>query len=254
MMRGEYVNPVASTVARRWRSWLVISVGFLVLYELGLVLAMVARFGEWPNYYTVYDLFESCALVLERTPALQDTIPILLSQPVFEAGYKNPRYYNIAEWSFMLMPAKMLLVFVVGGLLATFAVLRVEARRRACDAKPLSGAAASAAFGAGLVGLTSASLSWVVCCATPSWVVSLAMLGVSTPIALALRPAGTLITATGILLVLGAVICQSRFLSARLPSRSDLETYASQPQRRSCKRLKMFQSHVGNHAEVNHIG
>ena len=50
--------------------------------------------------------------------------------------------------------------------------------------------AAAASIAAALGNVT---LSWVVCCSAPSWVVGLAMLGMSSSLALALEPLGYMI-------------------------------------------------------------
>ncbi len=64
--------------------------------------------------------------------------------------------------------------------------------------------------GAALVGFSSASLSWVVCCAAPTWVVSLAMLGMSVSLAFWLEPFGHVITGSGFGLLLVSVVVLAR--------------------------------------------
>jgi hypothetical protein len=58
--------------------------------------------------------------------------------------------------------------------------------------------------------LANATLFWVVCCATPTWVVALAMLGVSVSVAFVLEPLGPLLTAAGLALLGWATLAQLR--------------------------------------------
>ena len=73
---------------------------------------------------------------------------------------------------------------------------------------------AAAALGSAFIGLTGATLTWVVCCATPSWVVALTMLGMSASLALWLSPLGAVLKGLGLLMLVGVVAAQVRRLSA----------------------------------------
>ena len=72
------------------------------------------------------------------------------------------------------------------------------------------------------LGLAVQRASWVVCCATPTWVVSLAMMGMSASLALWLEPLVIFITITGFLRC-----CSSPFGS--WPGAVRLETKTSSP-------------------------
>ena len=65
---------------------------------------------------------------------------------------------------------------------------------------------ALSALGGGtlLVAMTNVTLSWVVCCATPSWVVGLAMLGLGVSTSLALESLGLGLSIAGFVLLLSA--------------------------------------------------
>jgi hypothetical protein len=201
-------------VARHWRRWLAISAGFVVLYYAGLLLFTVLRFREIPNYVEIYDVVGSYRQILRGTPAWSDAWPILLDEPWLEAGFKDPHYYGVASWSYVLIPPKMLVVFLAGALLATILVLAARSRDTACPGSAAGRAPtyAAAALGSAFIGLTGATLTWVVCCATPSWVVALTMLGMSTSLALWLDPLGGTLTASGFLLLAGAIAHQLRRL------------------------------------------
>jgi len=114
-----------------------------------------------------------------------------------ETGFKDPLYYGVATWSYMLIPPKMLLVAIMGMLLGLFASLTLYKRKQACLLDNDRRLFAIAGIGTTFISLTSATLTWVVCCATPSWVVALAMLGMSASLALALEPLGQALTLAG---------------------------------------------------------
>lgn len=208
-----YIDIMLRTVANHRARWLGISLGFVVVYYAGLLLFTMLRFGEIPNYAVFHDVFGAYRLIFDGTPSLSDALPIMLDEAWFEAGYKNPLYYGVATWSYMLIPPKVLLVFLTGVLVATVAVLAATGREAACPASSMP-AYATAGMGTALVGLTSATLTWVVCCATPSWVVSLAMLGMSVSLALWLEPAGMILTPLGLMLIVGIIVKQLRDIAA----------------------------------------
>ena len=212
-----YLDHIRHAIASRRARWFAISFGFVVLYYTGLLLFTMLRFGEIPNYLVFHDVIGNYRLIFKGTPALSDAVPILMDEAWFEAGYKNPLYYGIATWSYMLVPPKVLLVFLTGVMLATVAVLAASGKEAACSTSPVP-LYATAGIGSALVGLTSATLTWVVCCATPSWVVSLAMLGMSVSLALWLEPAGIILTPLGLLLIVGIIVRQLRGLAAATAS------------------------------------
>ena len=113
----------------------------------------------------------------------------------------------------MLIPPKMLLVLLTAMLVATFIVLVIYSRKLSCPVGNSKQLYTAAGVGTGLVGLTSATLSWVVCCATPSWVVGLAMLGLSSTVALWLEPFGTVLSVLGVALVLWIIHKQLKNLA-----------------------------------------
>lgn len=207
-----YVDIVRRSVAEHWVRWCAISFGFLVSYYGGVMLLTMLRFGEIPNYVVFHDVFGNYRLIYDGTPALSDAVPIMLDESWFETGFKDPEYYGVASWSYMLMPPKMLLVLFTGALVATIAVLTARGKALACALSP-GRQFAFAGVGSALVGLANVTLTWVVCCATPSWVVALSMLGMSVSLAAWLDPFGPLLTLSG-LLMLGLIIArQARHLA-----------------------------------------
>lgn len=213
-----YAALIQHAVVRHWVLWFAIGIGFFALYYVGLLLLTMLRFGEIPNYVVLHDVVRTYRLIFDGTPSLIDMMFILVDEPWFETGYKNPDYYGIATWSYMLIPPKMLLVVLTGGLVATITTLAITQRRGTCPALPVR-AYATAGVGTALVGLTSATLTWVVCCAAPTWVVGLAMLGMSSSLALLLEPFGMVLLPLGLLLVIGTLVKQVRNLAANADPR-----------------------------------
>ncbi len=199
--------------SRLWVRWLGVSAGFVVLYQAGLLLVTMARFRQVPNYVQLYDVVGSYRLIVHSTPAWSDIWPILLDEPWLEVGFKDPHYYGVATWSYMLIPPKVFLVFLAGALLSTILLLAARTREAACPPSPAR-AYAVAALGSTLVGLGSVTLTWVVCCATPSWVVALTMLGMSASLALWLGPFGAVFTGVGLLLLVVVIAAQLRQLAS----------------------------------------
>ena len=111
----------------------------------------------------------------------------------------------------MILPPQFALISVTGCLLATFGVL--HAARNARCGRTWTGSTLTAAIGAGLAGMANATLFWVVCCATPTWIVGLAMLGVSVSVAFILEPIGPWLTAGGVTLLVWAIFIQLRGLA-----------------------------------------
>jgi hypothetical protein len=208
----EQANILVQAIRARIAVWLMISVGFLAGYYLLVLVVTMIRFGEIPNYLVFHDIISIYGLIIEGTPSLVDAIPILLEEAWFETGYKNPDYYGVATWSYMLIPPKMLLVLFGGMLLATFYVLRKQSAH-VCSLAERRTTTLGAGIGTSLIGLTSVTLTWVVCCATPSWVVALAMLGMNASLALFIEPIGKLLTFTGFAIFAIVIMKQLRSLA-----------------------------------------
>jgi hypothetical protein len=208
-----YFSILIAAIRQHRNMFLLISFGFVIMYYSSLLLLTMLRFGEIPNYLEVYDIIGIYAGILQGTPSLSDALMIMKDEAWIETGYKNPDYYGVATWSYMLIPPKMVLVFLLGLLLGVFSVL-LTSRRRACAQKTDRKVMAAAGLGSSLVCMTSATLTWVVCCATPSWVVALAMLGMNASLALLLEPLGQVMMALGLGIMLMIIVLQLRQLAA----------------------------------------
>lgn len=209
----EYFSLISFACKKYWGTLLLISIGFTVIYYSGLLMLTMIRFAEIPNYVEFYDIFKIYGLILEGTPSLLDAIPIIVNEAWFETGYKNPSYYGVATWSYMLIPPKMLLVLLMGSLLGIFIVLRKYQQHTSCNLKSDKHLIAAVGLSSTFISLTSATLTWVVCCATPSWVVALAMLGMSASLALWLEPLGNIMTISGLVLMIWIIYSQLKSIT-----------------------------------------
>ncbi|HEY5601930.1 MAG TPA: hypothetical protein VIM41_02370 [Gammaproteobacteria bacterium] len=212
-MMHDYRTIMIQAVKQRWILWLLLTFALIFLYYGGLLLVTIIRFHEVPNYLEVYNIALVYQQIFQGTPSLNDALHILLDEAWVETGYKNPEYYGIATWSYMLIPPKMFIVFVMAALVATFVVLSIYSRKHACPIGNRRQLYAAAGVGSGLVGMGSATLTWVVCCSTPSWVVGLAMLGLSSSLALWLEPFGKIINLLGVALVLSIIFLQLKSIA-----------------------------------------
>lgn len=175
--------------------WLVFSVGFTTIYYAVLLLTTAARFLTWPNFSKHYDFIESFRLVIQGTGAWSDIFMIMINEPMLEIGYLNTEY-GIAEWSLMLLPFRVFVVFILGVLMSMIFLLLRHSRNHSCN---IGSALSIGGTGLGVwfSGMSNITLTWVVCCSTPSWVVGLAMLGMSSRFALAIEPLGLLVNLIG---------------------------------------------------------
>jgi len=209
----------------RWR-WLSLSLGFTVLYYFMILVFTVIRFQQIPNYVNVENVFHVYHMILANTPSLSDAIPILTNEAFFETGFKDPNYYGVATWSYMLIPPKMLMVLLMAMLLTTFIILKSYTKRTVCMQKrpgvPTPKLTTTAGIGTMLISLTNVTLSWVVCCATPNWSVALTMLGLSSSVSLLLDPYGLYMTIIGLVFLVFAIFSQAHYLAKINPSLTHL--------------------------------
>lgn len=192
---------IGRTIVERWRSLILWGAAMALSYQLALMAALILRFGDLPNYVVWYDWPSNVARIIRSTPSYIDMPPIIANEWLIEIGYLNTDFgHGISEWALSVVPFNLALLFIMGAMIGLGLAL---ARSGACEtngARRASGGVST--FGAGLVLLTNATMSWVVCCATPSWVVGLAMLGVGVSTSLALESLGPLLSFGGFGLLL----------------------------------------------------
>ena len=196
------------TGVKRWRGLIIgFALGFPVVFYLLLLAIPVIRYGHFPNYVTPYDWFGNVARIIESTGSIQDMVPIILDEWLLEIGYMDMNYgHGIAEWSLSLVPHKILLVSLTGALIGLNLGLMLDRLEAAGSATQqclrAGGSGILTSVGALFTGLTNATLFSIACCSTPSWVGSLAILGVETSSAFALEPYGPAGSALGIAMLL----------------------------------------------------
>jgi hypothetical protein len=195
------ISGMRAAVSARPVLFATIAVGFPLAFHATMLAALIARFGNLPNYVTGYDWLHNVGRIIASTGSPRDALSIALDEWLLEVGYMNHDYgLGISEWSLALIPHKMLLVVLAGLLVALNVVLLARRRDRSAGALATGVGAACAVTG-------SVTLFWVVCCATPTWSVGLAMLGiVGSTTALLLDPFGTWIALAGFLILLVAAI------------------------------------------------
>jgi hypothetical protein len=193
------------TIRKNVFQWFAISLFFTVIYYMVLMLSLILRFGNLPNYVNEFNWVENVKTIINSTPSLLDTVMIVKDEWVFEIGYMNYDFGSgISEWSLFFAPAKILGVLFLGCLIATNYLL-LQRQRRVCTDACASVSSAASGFGALCVALASITMSWVVCCSTPTWVVGLAMMGLGVSTSLWLEPMGLWVNLLGFSVLLGAI-------------------------------------------------
>lgn len=217
---GSFATIVLATLGRQRTLFLAVTLGFPLLFYAFLLALMVVRFGELPNYVTPYNWIAGVSRIVASTGSLADMVPIILNEWLLEIGYINYAYgHGVSEWSLLIIPHKFVLVTLIGALVGlNFAAIadqqpagsaiRQSLRTVRCGLMTSVGALC-----AGLIGVT---LFWVVCHSSPSWVVSLAILGIEVPTSLALEPIGPAISMAGL-----ALLILSLWLTVRDRRRAD---------------------------------
>lgn len=201
------LSHIGNAVRTQKGRWVAILLGFIILYYLSLLATMLIRFGEVPNYITFYNWPGNLWTIFASTPSLTDAINIAREEWLIEIGYINYDFgKGIAEWSLTVLPTKLALQLLAGALVSTFAVLLFSGAAKTCSGATRRSALAATGSGAFLVSLANTTLSWVVCCATPNWVVTLSLLGMSPALALWLEPLGDVMILAGYTLLLGATL------------------------------------------------
>jgi hypothetical protein len=143
-----------------------------------------------PNYIRFYDWPANVWWIIRSTPALADMPAIINDEWLIETGSLNYNYgHGIAEWSLAIIPSHVVVALLLSALVAISILLLLRSR----DICPLAerGAGATATgMGALFIGTANITMTWVACCATPTWAVGLSLVGIETSSAFALLPFG----------------------------------------------------------------
>ncbi|MFT6168368.1 MAG: hypothetical protein ACJAR9_000477 [Celeribacter sp.] len=207
------VNILWDTTTTYWRRLVLWGLGFSVFAQVFMLIALMVRFQDLPNYTQFYDWGSNVAWIIQSTPSWSDIPPIIAEEWLIEIGFMNYDYgHGISEWSLNVIPSRMLVLFGLGALVGLCVIL---SRSGSCSSVEKRGVTVVTGFGALLVAMTNATMSWVVCCAAPSWVVGLAMLGLGVSTSLAIQDFGTLIAGSGFA-VLGSLAFYLALSKSRL--------------------------------------
>ena len=183
------------TMRTEWRKLALWGLGFAILAQVLMMIALMVRFQDIPNYVEFYDWFGNVSWIIQSTPSWGDIPPIIAEEWLIEIGFMNYDYgMGISEWSLNVIPSRMVVLFGLGALVGLCQTL---ARSNSCSLEEKRGLTAAAGVGTVLVAMTNATMSWVVCCAAPSWVVGLAMLGLGVSTSLAIQDLVPVISGSG---------------------------------------------------------
>ncbi|WP_413718700.1 hypothetical protein [Silicimonas sp. MF1-12-2] len=193
-----------SDIRLNWKAMVVTGLAVALLFQVLMLVALIVRFQALPNYVTTYDWFGNAAWIIQSTPSWRDILSIIWEEWLIEIGHMNYDYGSgISEWSLNVVPSRLLVLFVLGAMVSLcFALLR----RDDCALATSRSLRATTGLGALFVATTNATMSWVVCCATPSWVVGLAMLGLGVSTSLALESMGPVLTFGGFGLLVATIM------------------------------------------------
>jgi hypothetical protein len=183
---------------------------FPVVFYMALMGLLVARFGHLPNYVTAYDWLGNVWRIAAGTGSISDIVKISMDEWLLEFGYMNYAYgRGVSEWSLLIIPHKVAIVMAIGALIGlNFALLadqppaatslRQQIRSIRCGLMTSIGA-----LGAGLTCIT---LYWVICHSGPTWVVSLAILGIDVSNAFAIEPLGATLSFAGAAILVASAL------------------------------------------------
>jgi hypothetical protein len=198
------LTTLGQAVRHNWRRIIATGVLFALLMQALMMIALIVRFQALPNYVVGYDWIGNVTHIVHSTPAWSDILPIVNQEWLIEIGRMNYDYgTGISEWSLNVVPTRLMVLFVLGALIALcFSLLRAGQ----CDVTTQTTLRSTTVIGTILIAMTNATMSWVVCCAAPSWVVGLAMLGLGVSTSLALESMGPTLNFVGFGLLLSTIV------------------------------------------------
>ncbi|WP_146585267.1 hypothetical protein [Puniceibacterium confluentis] len=203
-LMGAALSLITRSLGRDWRRLLFWGLAFALMSQVLMMVALITRFGALPTYVTFYDWPGNVARIIASTPSWSDIPPIIAQEWLIEIGRMNYDYGNgISEWSLSVVPSRLVVLFVLGVLSGLATGL---ARGDGCSRTARRGVAFATGGGAVLVAMTNATMSWVVCCATPTWVVGLAMMGLGVSTSLALERLGPVIAYVGFAVLIATIL------------------------------------------------
>ncbi len=104
-------STIRADIRRSWRSMLLHGLAFALLFQVIMMIALIARFQAVPNYVTVHDWFGNVAWIVKSTPSWRDVPPIIWEEWLIEIGKMNYDYGGgISEWSLNVVPSRLLVL------------------------------------------------------------------------------------------------------------------------------------------------
>jgi hypothetical protein len=202
---------VRATIRRHRALILAFTLLFPIAFYLVLMGALVVRFGHWPNYLTPHDWFGNVWRIIVSTGSVSDIVKIAMDEWLLEIGFMNYAYgRGISEWSLLIIPHKVAIVMAVGALIGlNFALIADQAPATTFLRQQVRSIRCGLLTSIGALGasLTSITLYWIICHSGPTWVVSLAILGIDLSTTFALEPLGTTLALAGAaILILSALL------------------------------------------------
>lgn len=198
-----------TALARQRGLLLAFAVGFPIAFYLVLLGLLAVRFGHLPNYVVGFNWPKNVMHIVASTGSIADMVPIVLNEWVLEIGYMNYDYgRGVSEWSLAIIPHKVAIVALIGVLIGFNFILLCEQEQLGTMMRQSLQSIRTGlmtALGALCASLSCITLYWVVCHSGPTWVVSLAILGIDVSTAYALEPIGPAVSLFGVAL-LGASI------------------------------------------------
>lgn len=215
---------IGNEIRSRGVRYLVFGAAFAVLFQLLMLIALIVRFQAFPNYIEFYDWFGNAVHIAQSTPSWSDVLSIVWEEWLIEIGQMTHEYgAGLSVWSLNVVPSRLIVLTGMGFLAALCWGLH---SRNPSDSIGQRCGLASLGSGAIMVAMTNATMSWVVCCATPSWVVGLAMLGLGVSTSLALESLGPALSIGGFALLAMACLFVAWNRSKAIPSITSEFEYA----------------------------
>jgi hypothetical protein len=202
MTRTQYL---LSLIKRHYLLWSLGIVGLCIAYYTLMLLALIVKFQALPNYINVFDWIENVLWIIESTPSVSDAMLIISEEWWLEIGFMNYDFgMGISEWSMFVSPWKILSVAAFSALLLSY-LLVLKYQAKMCRPSVSLASKLSTGVGGLCFALTSLTMSWVVCCATPTWIVGLAIMGLGVSTSLAIEPIGIWLNVSGFMLMVLAL-------------------------------------------------
>jgi hypothetical protein len=196
-------------INNHWLLWVVSVLGLCIAYYLFMLLALIIKFQAIPNYISVFDWIDNVSWILVSTPSLKDAMLIISEEWWIEIGFMNFDFgLGISEWSLFISPWKILGVLAFSALVVTYFIV-MRFRHQVCSLAVNYSSKITSGLGGLCFGITSLTMSWVVCCATPTWVVGLAIMGLGVSTSLSIEPVGFWLNALGFILMIIALFMVS---------------------------------------------